>query len=98
MSLYMQKMWISIIGMILLALAMFVIYVSRYKLENKILKVLTSIIAWIMMITGGIIVDRKSTRLNSSHVKISYAVFCLTKKNSSYTVSALRNFSFLDCF
>src|SRR5690606_36488094 len=24
--------------------------------------------------------DRKSTRLNSSHVKISYAVFCLTKK------------------
>src|SRR5690606_41565166 len=25
--------------------------------------------------------DRKSTRLNSSHVKISYAVFCLEKKN-----------------
>src|SRR5690606_40621791 len=24
--------------------------------------------------------DRKSTRLNSSHVKISYAVFCLTKQ------------------
>src|SRR5690606_20918435 len=28
----------------------------------------------------GIVVDRKSTRLNSSHVKISYAVFCLKKK------------------
>src|SRR5690625_6986067 len=28
--------------------------------------------------TGG---DRKSTRLNSSHVAISYAVFCLKKKN-----------------
>src|SRR5699024_12358990 len=26
--------------------------------------------------------DRKSTRLNSSHVSISYAVFCLTKKKS----------------
>src|SRR5690606_39923797 len=26
-------------------------------------------------------VDRKSTRLNSSHVKISYAVFCLKKKS-----------------
>src|SRR5690606_41939406 len=26
--------------------------------------------------------DRKSTRLNSSHVKISYAVFCLKKKTS----------------
>src|SRR5690606_41568847 len=25
--------------------------------------------------------DRKSTRLNSSHVKISYAVFCLKKEN-----------------
>src|SRR5438132_2965605 len=27
--------------------------------------------------------DRKSTRLNSSHTVISYAVFCLKKKNSS---------------
>src|SRR5690625_5569273 len=27
--------------------------------------------------------DRKSTRLNSSHVAISYAVFCLKKKNES---------------
>src|SRR5690606_41279086 len=27
-----------------------------------------------------VILDRKSTRLNSSHVKISYAVFCLKKK------------------
>src|SRR5207249_10118648 len=26
-------------------------------------------------------IDRKSTRLNSSHVSISYAVFCLKKKN-----------------
>src|SRR5690554_7706586 len=26
--------------------------------------------------------DRKSTRLNSSHVRISYAVFCLKKKNT----------------
>src|SRR5690606_41955487 len=28
------------------------------------------------------LLDRKSTRLNSSHVKISYAVFCLKKKTS----------------
>src|SRR5207253_11260975 len=27
--------------------------------------------------------DRKSTRLNSSHVAISYAVFCLKKKNNT---------------
>src|SRR5436309_3932634 len=30
--------------------------------------------------------DRKSTRLNSSHVKISYAVFCLKKKNTGVNV------------
>src|SRR5690554_7420163 len=29
-------------------------------------------------------IDRKSTRLNSSHVRISYAVFCLKKKTMSY--------------
>src|SRR3989442_4507052 len=29
---------------------------------------------------GRVTIDRKSTRLNSSHVRISYAVFCLTKK------------------
>src|SRR5699024_11292219 len=29
-------------------------------------------------------IDRKSTRLNSSHVSISYAVFCLKKKNNAY--------------
>src|SRR5690554_7515074 len=28
-------------------------------------------------------IDRKSTRLNSSHVRISYAVFCLKKKKNS---------------
>src|SRR5699024_11471323 len=30
---------------------------------------------------GHVFLDRKSTRLNSSHVSISYAVFCLKKKN-----------------
>src|SRR6266498_4727388 len=36
--------------------------------------------------------DRKSTRLNSSHVRISYAVFCLKKKNtniSRYNLSSV---------
>src|SRR3712207_8869187 len=30
-------------------------------------------------------IDRKSTRLNSSHANISYAVFCLKKKSSAVT-------------
>src|SRR5699024_11813263 len=33
------------------------------------------------LVTGLDFKDRKSTRLNSSHVSISYAVFCLKKKN-----------------
>src|SRR2546430_6283228 len=33
--------------------------------------------------------DRKSTRLNSSHSQISYAVFCLKKKKKSTLVSTL---------
>src|SRR5204862_7409499 len=34
---------------------------------------------------GGTPRDRKSTRLNSSHVEISYAVFCLKKKKKTAT-------------
>src|SRR5207302_2842788 len=37
-------------------------------------------IAVIIVVAPGGAQDRKSTRLNSSHVKISYAVFCLKKK------------------
>src|SRR5437868_11179644 len=33
--------------------------------------------------------DRKSTRLNSSHVSISYAVFCLKKKNTNSTNTSI---------
>src|SRR5690554_7663154 len=38
-------------------------------------------------VSGTIVVriDRKSTRLNSSHVRISYAVFCLKKKKKNIT-------------
>src|SRR3712207_7913432 len=36
--------------------------------------------------------DRKSTRLNSSHANISYAVFCLKKKTSYPAVSVLSSY------
>src|SRR5690625_5357082 len=39
-------------------------------------------LAGIVLATVGAARDRKSTRLNSSHVAISYAVFCLKKKNT----------------
>src|SRR3712207_7947438 len=35
--------------------------------------------------------DRKSTRLNSSHANISYAVFCLKKKTNSFLASFHHN-------
>src|SRR3989449_4427214 len=35
--------------------------------------------------------DRKSTRLNSSHGYISYAVFCLKKKKASQAIFACKN-------
>src|SRR5258707_10621183 len=35
--------------------------------------------------------DRKSTRLNSSHANISYAVFCLKKKKKNNDISKLKN-------
>src|SRR5438045_7398373 len=37
--------------------------------------------------------DRKSTRLNSSHLGISYAVFCLKKKKNTKSTSTLHLYS-----
>src|SRR5947209_11207978 len=50
---------------------------------------LATYIGWLLHRTaGGImaggLLDRKSTRLNSSHANISYAVFCLKKKNTKH--------------
>src|SRR5256885_7677660 len=39
--------------------------------------------------------DRKSTRLNSSHLVISYAVFCLKKKNLIYAVEPSAEYDLL---
>src|SRR3712207_8344780 len=44
--------------------------------------------SWFMhQVTGQ---DRKSTRLNSSHANISYAVFCLKKKKKTYLTHSMR--------
>src|SRR5256885_6397703 len=40
---------------------------------------------------GMMLTDRKSTRLNSSHLVISYAVFCLKKKNRARERRLLRD-------
>src|SRR5256885_11632115 len=62
----------------------------------------TSLVAWLTVVLLWIAAayflgdmrkaaDRKSTRLNSSHLVISYAVFCLKKKNR--TKDSLRHYS-----
>src|SRR3989442_2616197 len=48
--------------------------------REKIIEVLFTIYEHDLQATR----DRKSTRLNSSHVRISYAVFCLKKKNKTW--------------
>src|SRR5690625_6771874 len=51
----------------------------KYSLENKTEKGILKISFAQKLNELQIIIDRKSTRLNSSHVAISYAVFCLQK-------------------
>src|SRR2546430_6549906 len=41
----------------------------------------------------GLMKDRKSTRLNSSHSQISYAVFCLKKKKQRFHVQPYASFA-----
>ena len=55
MSESMFKMWVSIAGMGLMAIAMVVIYLSRYKIKFKFLKAITAIIAYLCLIIGGLI-------------------------------------------
>src|SRR5258708_29547432 len=58
-------------------------YISRYHQRHLDLMEMT------LMIAADVVVelDRKSTRLNSSHQIISYAVFCLKKKNRVDTLN-----------
>src|SRR5207249_9066887 len=41
------------------------------------------LVVWDLRVHNHLLRDRKSTRLNSSHVSISYAVFCLKKKKKN---------------
>src|SRR3712207_7387629 len=70
-----------------------VLYFRPYELFTA-LRSLTSLAFWLGVFTLAAFLpsqlateDRKSTRLNSSHANISYAVFCLKKKILSYISS-----------
>src|SRR2546427_7427750 len=56
----------------------------------KVFLYLTVLMAMMNMVSHGtqdMYPDRKSTRLNSSHSQISYAVFCLKKKKKTHLLS-----------
>src|SRR3712207_7323249 len=48
-------------------------------------EILTRLEGGARLVVHALLQDRKSTRLNSSHANISYAVFCLKKKNVTTT-------------
>src|SRR5690554_7486406 len=52
--------------------------IFRYLTSVLTQKHVQSLFPWATFLVN--VIDRKSTRLNSSHVRISYAVFCLKKK------------------
>src|SRR5260221_3530361 len=64
---------------------------SRYDIPLRaaaaalVVAVVTTASHWIGSFASGVfaVLDRKSTRLNSSHTVVSYAVFCLEKKNNT---------------
>src|SRR5260221_6370523 len=53
-----------------------------YLTQVVVLAVIGSLIGLAAGAALPFVIDRKSTRLNSSHTVISYAVFCLKKKNN----------------
>src|SRR5260221_2887076 len=63
-------------------------FVKRKKEKSDFTLLLTSAQQYMGTLKQG---DRKSTRLNSSHTVISYAVFCLKKKNKHYANRVLRD-------
>lgn len=56
MSPSLMKMWISLAGMGFMFISIILIYLSRFKFSNKVLKAITAIIAYFLMILSGIII------------------------------------------
>src|SRR3712207_7260073 len=56
------------------------LYIDKYR--DPIIQILlvAAVVSLVLAFVENDFIDRKSTRLNSSHANISYAVFCLKKK------------------
>src|SRR5438874_4431839 len=66
-------------------------YLARGSQLHTIKHSQVSKVGYIRDVVVIIIQDRKSTRLNSSHVEISYAVFCLKKKKKKKIQTIYKN-------
>jgi hypothetical protein len=56
MSPALAKMWIAITSMVFMFISVASIYISRYKVKNKIIRFILAFIAYILMILAGIII------------------------------------------
>src|SRR5438552_7609095 len=65
-----------------LALSTSIFTVPTKVVATALFAAFTEMVARLTDVPAIFVLDRKSTRLNSSHQIISYAVFCLKKKNS----------------
>src|SRR5256885_12267169 len=68
----------------LLAMTAIEVYLTYRRMQpTKMLTILLGLSFVKAALIIGYFIDRKSTRLNSSHLVISYAVFCLKKKKNT---------------
>src|SRR5258708_26034994 len=57
-------------------------FIRLLGLQSAALTLTLALAVWFLIAAWALVRDRKSTRLNSSHQIISYAVFCLKKKKA----------------
>ncbi|MGD6878216.1 DUF2768 domain-containing protein [Bacillus infantis] len=56
MSPALMKMWVSLASMGFMFISILMIYLSRYKLNNKSLKFISALVAYLLMIVSGLII------------------------------------------
>src|SRR3712207_8258136 len=66
-------------------------YALFFVLEQINIHIESETIPYLLINSCLFFLDRKSTRLNSSHANISYAVFCLKKKNQKFLFLDFKN-------
>src|SRR5687768_18285506 len=77
-SIFFTQIWAILLGLVVLAIVLGFDYRSLADKSHFVYVAIMALLVGVLVF--GVVRDRKSTRLNSSHGYISYAVFCLKKK------------------